>query len=64
MALIPGTRFGPHAVTATEAFRAGAAGLAAIGLFTGPGPCGRFDGLRRIVAEGRRSDADSHVQPD
>ena len=26
MALIPGTRLGPHAVTATEAFRAGAAG--------------------------------------
>jgi len=44
-------------------FRAGAAGLAAIGLFTAPGPSGRFDGLRCIV-EIRRSYAENHVRRD
>ena len=38
--LSPGTRLGPYAVSAKEVFRAGAAGLAAIGLFTAPGPSG------------------------
>ncbi len=63
MPLSPGTRLGPYAVTAKEVFRAGAAGLAAIGLFTAPGPSGRFDGLRCIV-EIRRSYAENHVRRD
>ncbi len=64
MPLSPGTRLGPYAVTATEMFRAGAAGLAAIGLVTAPGPSGRFDGSRRIVGEIRRSCAENHVRRD
>ncbi len=64
MPLSPGTRLGPYEVTAKEVFRGGGASLAAVGLFTGPRPCGRFefDGLRRIVGEIRRSYAENHVQ--
>ncbi len=62
MSRSPGTRLDPSAVTAKEMFRAGAAGLAAIGLFTAPGPSGRFDGIRRVVGEIRRSYAENHVQ--
>ena len=62
MPLSPGTRLGPSAVTAKEMCRAGAAGLAAIGLFTAPGPSGRFDGIRRVGGEIRRSYAENHVQ--
>jgi len=58
----PGTRLGPYAVTAKEVFRAGAAGLAAIGLFAEPGPSGRFDGICRIVGEIRRFHSENHVQ--
>ena len=64
MPLSPGTRLGPSAVTAKEMCRAGAAGLAAIGLFTAPSPSGRFDGLRRIGGEIRRSYAENHVRRD
>ncbi len=60
--LSPGTRLGPYAVTAKEMFRAGAAGLAAIGLCTAPGPSGRFDRIRCVVGEIRRSAAENHVQ--
>ena len=45
-----------------EVFRAGAAGVAAIGLFARPGPTGRFDGIQRVVGELRRSYAESYVQ--
>ncbi len=62
--LSPGTLLGPYAVTAKEVFRAGAAGQAAIGLFTAPGPSGRFDGIRRIVGDIRRSYIENHVQRD
>ncbi len=64
MPLSPGTRLGPYAVTAKEVFRAGAAGLAAIGLVTAPGPSDRFDGLRRIGGEIRRSYAENYVRRD
>ena len=47
-----------------EVFRAGAAGVAAIGLFAEPGPSGRFDEIGRIVGEIRRSYAENHVQRD
>ena len=57
-----GTQLGPSAGTAKEMFCAEAAGLAAIGLFTAPGPSGRFDGIRRVVGEIRRSSAENHVQ--
>ena len=40
---------------AVEVFRAGAAGVAAIGLFARPGPAGRFDGLCDVVGELRRA---------
>ena len=57
----PGTRLGPYGVTAKEMFRAGAAGLAALGLFTAPGPSADSTGsaassarsagpMRRIMA--------------
>ncbi len=59
MSLNPGARLGSYAVTATEVFRAGATGLAAIALFTARG---RFDGIRRVVGEVRRSSAENHVQ--
>ncbi len=62
MPLSPGPRLGPSAVTAKEVCRAGAPGLVVIGLFTAPGPSGRFDGLRRIGGEIRRSDAENHVR--
>ena len=45
-----------------EVFRAGAAGVAAIGLFADPGPTGRFEGIQRVVGEIRRSYAERHVQ--
>ena len=45
-----------------EVFRAGAAGVAAIGLFAEHGPSGRFEGVRRIVGEIRRSYTESGVQ--
>jgi len=45
-----------------EVFCAGAAGVAAIGLFTKPGPSGEFDGIRHIVGDIRRSYTESHVQ--
>ena len=45
-----------------EVFRAGAAGVAAIGLFAEPGPSGRFGGIRRVVGEIRRTYAENHVQ--
>ncbi len=45
-----------------EVFRAGAAGVAAIGLFAEPGPSGRFVGVHRVVGEIRRSYTESHVQ--
>ncbi len=60
--LSPCTRLGPSAVTAEAMCRVGAAGLAAMGLFTAPGPSGRFDGIRRVVGEIRRSSAENHVQ--
>lgn len=47
-----------------EVFRAGAVGVAAIGLFAEPGPLGRFDGIYRVVGELRRSHAENHVQRD
>ena len=47
-----------------EVFRAGAAGVAAIGLFAEPGPSGRFDGMCRVVGEIRRSHSENHVQRD
>ena len=45
-----------------EVFRAGAAGVAAIGLFAEAGPSGRFVGVQRVVGEIRRSYAESDVQ--
>ncbi len=60
--LSPGTRLGPDAVTAKEVCRPGAPGLVVIGLFTAPGPSGRFDGIRCVVGEIRRSSAENHVQ--
>ena len=45
-----------------EVFRAGAAGVAAIGLFAEPGPSGRFVGVHRVVGHIRRSYRESHVQ--
>ena len=45
-----------------DVFRAGAAGVAAIGLFADPGASGRFDGIQRVVGEIRRSYKESHVQ--
>lgn len=45
-----------------EVFRAGAAGVAAIGLFAEPGPSGRFEGVPRIVGGLRRSYTESDVQ--
>ena len=45
-----------------EVFRAGAAGVAAIGLFAETGPSGRFDSVQRIVGELRRSYTESNVQ--
>ena len=45
-----------------ELFRAGAAGVAAIGLFAEPGPSGQFLGVDRVVGELRRSYVASHVQ--
>ena len=45
-----------------EVFRAGASGVAAIGLFAEPGPSGRFDGIQRVVGEMRRCYLESHVQ--
>ena len=62
MPLSPGTRLGSYAVIAKEVFRAGAAGLAAIGLFAEPGPTGRLDGICRVVGEIRRPYAEKHVQ--
>ena len=47
---------------AVDVFRAGAAGVAAIGLFADPGPSGRFDGIQRVVGEIRRVYMESHVQ--
>ncbi len=44
-----------------EVFRAGAAGVAAIGLFAEPGPSGRFVGVHRVVGEIRRAYLESHV---
>ena len=44
-----------------EVFRAGAAGVAAIGLFAEPGPSGRFMGVRRIVGDLRRAYLESDV---
>jgi thiamine monophosphate synthase len=46
-----------------EVFGAGAAGVAAIGLFAEPDRLGRFDNFRRIVGEIHRSHTESHVQP-
>ena len=57
----PGTWLGPYAVTAKETFRAGAASLPALGLFTAPGPSADSTGsaassarsagpMRRIMA--------------
>ena len=46
-----------------EVFRAGAAGVAAIGLFAEAGASGRFGGVKRIVGEIRRAYAESDVQP-
>ena len=45
-----------------EVFRAGAAGVAAIGLFAEPGPSGRFVGVHRVVGEIRQSYTENHVQ--
>ena len=45
-----------------EVFRAGAAGVAAIGLFAEPGPSGRFVWVDRVVGEIRRSYTESDVQ--
>ena len=45
-----------------DVFRAGAAGVAAIGLFAEPGRSGRFVGVHRVVGEIRRSYQESHVQ--
>ena len=45
-----------------DVFCAGAAGVAAIGLFAEPGPSGRFEGVRRVVGEIRRSYMECHVQ--
>jgi thiamine-phosphate pyrophosphorylase len=45
-----------------EVFRAGAAGVAAIGLFAEPGRSGRFEGMRRIVGEVHRFHSENHVQ--
>jgi len=45
-----------------EVFRAGAAGVAAIGLFAQPGPSGEFLGVDRAVGEMRKSYMESHVQ--
>ena len=39
---------------AVGVFRAGAAGVAAIGLFADPGPSGRFDGISDVVGEIRK----------
>ncbi len=64
MPLSPGPRLGPSAVTAKEVCRPGAPGLVVIGLFTAPGPSGRFDGLRRIGGEIRRSYVENHVRRD
>lgn len=46
-----------------EVFRAGAAGVAAIGLFAEAGAAGRFGGVKRIVGEIRRAYAESNVEP-
>jgi len=46
-----------------EVFRAGAAGVAAIGLFAEAGASGRFAGVQRVVGEIRRVYAKSDVQP-
>ena len=63
MPLSPGThQLGSYAVTDKNVFRAGAGGLAAIGLFTAPSPSGRFDGIRRVVGQICRSYAENHVQ--
>ena len=45
-----------------EVFRAGAAGVAAIGLFVDPGPRGRFEGIKQIVGEIRRFHRENDVQ--
>ena len=45
-----------------EVFRAGAAGVAAIGLFAELGPSGRCDGIRRVVDEIHGCYSESHVQ--
>jgi thiamine-phosphate pyrophosphorylase len=45
-----------------EVFRAGAAGVAAIGLFTKSGPSGEFSGVERVVGEMRLSYLESHVR--
>ena len=47
-----------------EVFRAGAAGVAAISLFAEPGSSGRFDRIRRVVGDIRRSYVENHVQRD
>ena len=46
-----------------EVFRAGAAGVAAIGLFAEAGASGGFEGIKRVVGEIRRVYAESDVQP-
>ena len=45
-----------------EVFRAGAAGVAAIGLFAEPGPSGRFEGIQHVVGEIRRCYTESHAK--
>lgn len=46
-----------------EVFRAGAAGVAAIGLFAEAGASGGFEGIKRVVGEIRRIYTESDVQP-
>jgi thiamine-phosphate pyrophosphorylase len=48
----------------TELFRAGAAGIAAIGLFADLGQSGGPSGIRHIVGEVRRRYTEHHVQRD